>query len=214
MEKSITIQINTKYHTTGELREKTEQVWFVLHGYGQLAAFFIQKFDCWDKEKNYVIAPQGLNKFYLKEFSGRVGANWMTKEDRLNEITNYVNYLNLVYQTELQGIDLQKVKVNILAFSQGCATASRWIAYSHLKFDKFVVWAGEIPQDVIENPIFKTLPLMMVWGKQDELIKPEFTEPMLQKIKHLGLNPQFIYFDGGHELNEQVLKEINEMTIV
>jgi predicted esterase len=208
MEKSITIQIKAKYHTKGELSEKTEQIWFALHGYGQLAAFFIQKFDFLDHEKNYTIAPQGLNKFYLKEFSGRVGANWMTKEDRLNEIANYLNYLNVVYQNELQGIDLQKVKINVLAFSQGCATASRWIAYSHLKFDNFVVWAGEIPQDVIENPIFKTLPLKMVWGRQDELIKPELVAPMLQKIANLGLHPQFIYFEGGHELNEQTLKEM------
>ncbi len=208
MEKSILIQLLAKYQTDGELSEKTEEIWFALHGYGQLAEFFIKKLDFLDKEKHYVIAPQGLNKFYLKDFSGRVGANWMTKEDRINEIANYVNYLDSIYRKELQNIDIQKVKINILAFSQGCATASRWVANSKLHFDKVVFWAGEIPQDVIGNPFFKTVPITIVFGKQDELLKPDFIESFLERLKFAQLNPQIIYFDGKHEVDKEVLKNL------
>ncbi len=207
MEKSILININAKYHTLGSLSAQTEEIWFALHGYGQLAAFFIKKLDFLDPEKHYIIAPQGLNKSYLKDFSGRVGANWMTKEDRLDEIANYINYLDSVYKKELQSIDLQKVKVNILAFSQGCATASRWIANSKLHFDKLILWAGDIPQDVMENQIFKTIPITMVFGKQDELIKPEFIEPFLQRVNTL-FKPQIVYFEGVHTVDKDILKSI------
>jgi len=208
MEKSITVQLHTKYHTLGELSEQTEQIWFALHGYGQLAEFFARKLDFLDKKKHYVIAPQGLNKFYLKEFSGRVGANWMTKEDRLNEIANYVNYLNSIYKKELENIDLQKVKINILAFSQGCATASRWIANTDLRFDSLLLWAGEIPQDVIGKPIFKTIPTTLVMGMQDELLTPEFVAAFLEQLKLFQLSPKITRFDGKHEVDKEVLKAI------
>lgn len=212
MEKSIQIQINAKYHTLGELNEQTAHVWFALHGYGQLAEFFIKKFDFLDKEKNYVIAPQGLNKFYLKEFSGRVGANWMTKEDRLNDIANYIHYLDAVYEKELtkiqSKIEAKRIKVHLFAFSQGCATASRWLAYSKFRFEEFVIWAGEIPQDVIENPVFHSIPLKMVYGNQDELISPEFVAPFLERLKQHQLNPKIIHFEGKHEIEESVLKDI------
>ena len=212
MEKSIQIQIKAKYHTWGNLSEETSQIWFVLHGYGQLAEFFIKKFEFLDPQKNYIVAPQGLNKFYLKEFSGRVGANWMTKEDRLNEIANYIHYLDSVYEQELQNFENQtdnkKIKINLLAFSQGCATASRWLVYGKHKFERFVAWAGEIPQDVIEKPIFKAIPIQMIFGKQDELIKPEFVNPVLERISQQQISPEIIYFEGKHEIDETVLKAI------
>lgn len=208
MEKSITIQLHTKYHTLGELSEKTTQIWFALHGYGQLAAFFIKKFDFLDQEKNYVIAPQGLNKFYLKEFSGRVGASWMTKEDRLGEIANYLYYLDSVYKKELENINLQKVKINILGFSQGCSTASRWIANTVLRFDELVLWAGEIPQDVIGQPIFVAMPTTLVLGTQDELISEEFIGSFLERLKLFQLSPKIIYFEGKHEIDKNVLKTL------
>ena len=40
-----------------------------------------------------IIAPQGLHKFYLEGTSGRVGASWMTKENREDDIKNYLVYL-------------------------------------------------------------------------------------------------------------------------
>ena len=36
------------------------------------------------------MAPEGLSRFYLEGFSGKVGATWMTREDRLNDIDNYL----------------------------------------------------------------------------------------------------------------------------
>ena len=40
----IIVPKTAKYFTLGELNENTETVWFVIHGYGQLAEYFIKKF--------------------------------------------------------------------------------------------------------------------------------------------------------------------------
>src|ERR1051325_10016453 len=46
-----------------------------------------------------LVAPEGLSRFYLSERATerRVGASWMTREDRLAEIADYLGYLDAVY---------------------------------------------------------------------------------------------------------------------
>ena len=41
MEKHIKVERTARYFTLGELNEHTEQIWFVCHGYGQLAEYFM-----------------------------------------------------------------------------------------------------------------------------------------------------------------------------
>ena len=41
----IQVTKTARYFTLGELNEKTLEVWFVLHGYAQLASDFIKDFD-------------------------------------------------------------------------------------------------------------------------------------------------------------------------
>ena len=78
-EHSIKVENTAHYVSLGELNRETKEIWIVCHGYGQLAKFFIRKFKILQKESVYIVAPQGFHKFYLKGFSGRVGASWMTK---------------------------------------------------------------------------------------------------------------------------------------
>ena len=72
MEKRIHLTLTAPYHTYGTLSEDTKVIIIAFHGYGQLAKYFIQKFDFLNLDNNYVIAPQGLSKFYIKNHT-RVG---------------------------------------------------------------------------------------------------------------------------------------------
>ena len=126
----LSFDFKARYYTLGHLGPSTKSVWFVLHGYGQLAAYFIKKFDTLKDNNIYVIAPEALSRFYVDPLqstgraSDRVGATWMTKENRLTDIENYLTYLNRLYLN----LDLpDSVPVTILGFSQGAATVSRWI---------------------------------------------------------------------------------------
>ena len=103
MEKHVNISIKAPYYVSNKLTDQTENIWLVCHGSGQLAMYFLKKFDGLDKEKNFIIAPQGLSKFYQENnnFSGRVGATWMTKEDRLTEIDNQQAMINSIWEREV-----------------------------------------------------------------------------------------------------------------
>ena len=208
MEKEINISLKAKYATYGKLSDKTQKIWFVCHGYGQLAAYFIKNFEVLDSNTNYVIAPQGLSKFYLKGFTGRVGASWMTKEDRLTDIENQWTFLDAIFQKELLGVDLTQKKVYVLGFSQGVATICRWLTFTNNKIDKLIVWAGEIPNEFYKKNRYKTLPVSFVYGNQDPFVPFMKIEKQKEYLKEHNLSFEMLPFEGKHELNSDVLVEL------
>ncbi|MCY7356827.1 MAG: phospholipase, partial [Rudanella sp.] len=44
-EHHLSVQRTARYYTLGDFTEQTTDLWFVLHGYGQLAKYFIRRFD-------------------------------------------------------------------------------------------------------------------------------------------------------------------------
>src|SRR6266498_2098347 len=129
-EHHIGVTRTARYYTLGEISRGAGEVWFVCHGYGQLAARFLEKFRALDDGRRYLVAPEGLSRFYLSESPAerRVGASWMTREDRLTEIEDYLQYLDAVYADIFGWLDRTRVTVHALGFSQGASTVSRWAA--------------------------------------------------------------------------------------
>src|SRR2546429_8056658 len=75
-----------RYFTLGHPTDATE-LWFVCHGYGQLASRFLERFRALESRGRCIVAPEGLSRFYLTEHptERRVGGGWVTREDRLHE---------------------------------------------------------------------------------------------------------------------------------
>lgn len=205
---------NARYYTCGELSAKTEKIWWVMHGYGQLATYFLRKFAHLDPDKNYIIAPQGLSKHYLEGFEGRVGAVWMTREDRLNDIANNMTYLQAVYAKESAKPYFNTVpQVYMLGFSQGCATLCRWLAESRVPYSRLVLWAGEMPADVlakVHETSIASRELFFVYGNRDELITQDNAEKYFHSLKSAGIHPRVINFEGGHEITAEIISFISQ----
>lgn len=210
--KHIIVPRTARYFTLGELNEHTENVWLVCHGYGQLAEYFIRKFQVLEDSKTFIIAPEALNKFYLQGFSGRVGANWMTKEDRDEEIADYVNYLDLLFSelkiTFLPGIK----KITVFGFSQGVATVCRWVAERKIDFDHLILWAGIFPPDLKSDFLSgigtnNDSRITLVYGDKDELITEDL-QSYIQDYKKNMKGLEVLSFDGGHEIKQEVLVKL------
>ena len=92
----IRVQKTARYAV---LRPNTpaNSVMFAIHGYREMVPYFIKKFQSLADQGVMVVAPEGLHRFYIEGYSGRVGASWMTKEDRESDIIDYVDYLNQLY---------------------------------------------------------------------------------------------------------------------
>jgi predicted esterase len=204
-ENHIIVNKTARYYTGGELNEKTTRVWFVLHGFGQTAKSFLASFEPLMNDTAFFIAPEALNRFYLTGTGGSVGASWMTKEDRLNEIKDYVHYLDDLY--EYFELDQFSAKITILGFSQGAPTITRWVNTTEHRIDNAIVYAGDVAPEILplsgQSGLRKTKNYL-IFGNRDEFI----TSKVIEKLKptYTELNFTEIVFDGKHEVKVEVLK--------
>ena len=212
-ELDLVFNFRARYYRSGEASAK--KIWVVLHGYGQLAQFFARKFMVLNDLGIAVVAPEGLSRFYLEDVTTRVqtgntrvGATWMTRENRHMDINNYLAYLNAVYQRECTA---PGTEVTLLGFSQGAATASRWAVSRPHTFRHLVLWAGILPPDMevaSANEALGSLQVTSVVGVHDPFFTEERKKEMMTISERLGITPQLITFEGGHEINEGVLRQL------
>ncbi len=210
MKKQIQFPYHAHYSVSHEPNFLEQEIWIVLHGYGQLAEFFIRKFQPFDSPDLLFIAPEGTNYSYLNGFEGRVGANWMTKNERETAIANNHQYLDSLMGSLLSGYSTDP-KITVLGFSQGAATATRWASRWPGKVDRLILWSGGFALDlVIEDgrEKFSDTEILIAIGSQDRLITPESIEKQSELIEKLGQRVKKIHFEGGHELNTELLKKI------
>jgi len=214
-EHNLHFDFRAHYYTLGKLTANTRQIWFVLHGYGQLARYFIRKFAALEEQQIFIIAPEGLSRFYLENVqtgarpNDRVGASWMTKENRTTDMRNYLHYLDLLYETQV-GME-NKIPVTFLGFSQGAATASRWAIHRRTGFQRLILWAGIFPPDLdfqSGRDVLKDKEVFLVYGKTDPFLNDSRFAEMHTISSGLGISPQQITFAGGHEIDEETLLKI------
>lgn len=204
-----------RYATLGAAGAGVTQIWFVLHGFGQLARYFIRNFASLDDGRRLIVAPEALSRFYLGEVDGstsaqaRVGATWMTREDRLTEIDDYVRYLDALHSHVMGSVEESKVQVIGLGFSQGVATASRWARRGRAKLDRLILWAGSLPPEIeseADFTPFRSLDLVFVIGARDPFARTSHLEELEGRLRAHDVRHRLVRFDGGHELNADVLK--------
>lgn len=189
--------------------DRAAQHWLVFHGYGQLAPYFIRHFEPFLPDRCFW-APEALNRFYLEGLSGRVGAAWMTKEARLDDIRDNVHYLDSVYAEYIRPF-LTNRPLNILAFSQGVATACRWVEHARPYLDKMILWSGMLPHDMPTEGLRDILlshRATIVYGTQDPYINDEnltsVSEFMCRELPGVRVRTH----DGGHHFDKALLKEL------
>lgn len=208
--KLISVNKTARYYCSGEKTEAVKNIWFLLHGYGEDALQFAQPFQSFVAQGDFVIAVEGLSRFYRNGFYGGVGASWMTSEERMSDIADNMNYLKTVYTQEINSFDASAT-IHLLGFSQGVATLARFIATFQPKFHHLWICAGDIPKDLDWNEFISAVQSAQVHimiGRNDPFITPEKWEEMQFFLASKKLNYQVHQFDGKHEINFSKLEEI------
>lgn len=184
-----------------------KHILFALHGYGQLSQFFIRKFNTLSSDY-FVVVPEGLHRFYLQGTAGRVGASWMTKEKREDDISDYIAYLNQVWQKMTSAYNF--TNRILLGFSQGGATAARWQQFGNFNATKFILWGAIFPPDMPQNweSNFKDSENIFVVGKEDPYYDAEKIDQQSQYFTEKSVNFDTVLFDGKHEIDLKTLLSI------
>ncbi|MFZ6665814.1 alpha/beta hydrolase [Peijinzhouia sedimentorum] len=206
MQKDILVNFRARYFQSNEPSEHIKNVYFVCHGHGMLAYYFLKKFEGLFDSETIVVAPEGLSRYYLDGFSGRVGATWMTKEERLTDIHNYVTYLDTVYQEVIN--HCPNARITLLGFSQGSATASRWLMHGKNHFDRLILWAGIFPPDLpfeLSEQKLKDTEITFVYGQNDPYLSEQKMNELRDITSKLGVQTKEMVFDGAHEIDSETL---------
>lgn len=203
-ERHIRVQRSARYHLLGDA-DTARVLWIVLHGYGQLARFFLNKFEGLAKDA-LIVAPEGLNRFYLDDAHQRVGATWMTREDREYDIQDQVHYLDALVE-QLQQAHPDR-PVHVLGFSQGVATAARWSLLGRTRMARLVLWAGSLPPEPSAAQLhagWRHMRLDLVFGTQDPFANEQALQYSRDRLVAANVEHRVHRFEGGHVLEPALL---------
>ena len=88
------------------------------------------------------------------------------------------------------------------------STATRWSIEGNPVFNRLILWAGVVPPDMNFEKAHEKLKdkkIIEVFGKTDPYLTDERLKEVTSLNARLNINPTLIEFDGGHEINREVL---------
>lgn len=184
--------------------------WVVLHGYGQLAPDFIQDFEPIVTPNRCVVAPEGLSRFYVDDLDEheQVGASWMTSEARDEEIADALRFLD---QTIRSLSSESPASIQLLGFSQGAATASRWALLGDTIIDRLILWGGAPAHDLdltAHADALRRLNLTLVAGTNDQYLTPKRRAAVRRRLRTHDIPLNTHTFEGGHRIAPSTLRTI------
>lgn len=213
-EHHLTVSRTARYYTLGS-GESPRQVWVVLHGYAQLAGRFLRHFAPLDDGTRLIVAPEALSRYYLEPGvhgpESRVGATWMTREDRLSEINDYVAYLDALHEHLLRSTSGARPEVRVIGFSQGAATATRWVAMGRARIDRVYLWGGTLPPDLdlaSARDALERAQLTIVVGRDDRNATAEHRTTVVARLAEAAMPLRLVEYDGGHHIDPDTLRRI------
>jgi len=205
-----------RYYLHGEIGPQVTDVWFACHGYGQLGSDFVKEFDCIAAPHRLIVVPESTSRFYLTASTGfhgpdtKIGATWMTREDRETDIADYVAYLDRVADYIKARVS-QKCRLHALGFSQGSSTAFRWAVQGNTRIDRLILWAGEVPSDVdMQQAAVKLAQtnITLVTGASDKLMPPHIMQIQQKRLDAAGIPYTTEQHAGAHEMNTDLLQRL------
>ena len=210
-----------RYYVIGKPGELVRDLWIMCHGFAQLARDFASPLEPLADDTRLIVVPEALNRFYLDSHPmrtkvSRMGATWMTREDRDADIEDNVSYLDALYEHVLEelaneGAERDRMRVHALGFSQGVATVSRWAARGGAVVDHIVAWGHGFPADVNLRALAEHRPgiaLDIVYGTRDRWLAPEAIAAQLAMLEASGVPHRVRTFNGGHTLSTAMLREL------
>ncbi len=185
-----------------------------LHGWGQNCERFSRWVGPLADRGFLVVVPQAPHQLYINYDPKTVGFNWLTVHEKERSISEFVEYLKLLIKTLREEYDFDERRVCMLGFSQGVSMSYRFAVRSGLEIDAMVACGSDLPPDVAaELPNREAFPVLIVHGKDDPQAKLEKAEEALAEMRRHGFSPDTNFFDGGHQLPRNVVKEIGDWLV-
>ncbi len=210
----LAVSRTARYYTIGTQARTVTDVWFACHGYAQLAGPFARRLEVLAAPTRLIVAPEALSRFYLGDHvrpqgpDARVGASWMTRDDRDVEIRDYVDYLDGLYDHVFRRVPRDRARVHVLGFSQGTSTVSRWVLQGRARVDRLILWGGPFAADAdltAGHDRLAKMAVTFVVGSEDHYITPKVAAAEEHRFQAAGIPFRVVRYDGGHDIDAGTL---------
>jgi predicted esterase len=218
----LPVSRTARYSTLGPERGAVTELWVVLHGYAQLAERFLQGFIALDDGATAVVAPEALSRFYLEtgldgRHGERVGATWLTREDREADLADHLRYLDQLLRHLMDEFGAWRPRLSVVGFSQGSVMAARWLALGNVHAERLVLWGTPLPRDVRPDqlaPCLGSTTVSFVAGERDPFVPAGSVEADAEALARLGIRVGVRRFGGGHAIDRATLLAVAGRTVI
>jgi predicted esterase len=214
-EQRLKVARTARWGRIGTIGGATSDIWIALHGYGQLASDFAGSANWVGSPETAFVFPEALQRFYVAEpntshATAPVGASWMTKDARLDDIADNHEYLDDL--ATVLAKEAPRASLSVLGFSQGAATGARW-AEARVKrgvpLKSLVVWGAFLPPetDVGPDAPLRATTVRYVCGTRDRWITPDRVASERARLDAASFPYVLQQFEGGHRLDDDALRD-------
>lgn len=223
----LTVARTSRYATLGADAAHAARLWVAFHGYGQTVDTFLASFAGCVPPDTRVVAPEGLSRFYLEApradrgHLARVGATWLTREDREDDLRDALGLVHTVVAREHGAVVAARgarPALGVLGFSQGVAMSQRWLIVARetpslggaARIAQHVLWAGGLAHDVPDAAMraaWRETAVHVVWGTRDRFADAAAVRAQRDRLHTLATHCEAHAFDGGHRLEAGRLGE-------
>ena len=158
-----------------------------------------------------IVAPEALSRFYV-ESSGKthadthVGASWMTREDRLSDIEDYVEYLDALHAHMLCVTGRRVADVHRTRLLAG-RRHGRALARAHEACTSIARCSGEArsrPTSISRRrPQLRAARLTSIAGTADEHATPAMLAAQDARLRTSGIACEHVSFNGSHRIRSR-----------
>lgn len=221
VQRHLEVPRTARYWVLGDEVAAPRELWIVLHGYQQLARRFLRRFVVLADGTRRVVAPEALSRFYTDQAPGRhgpaseVGASWMTREEREHEIADYVRYLDALADVAVAARGAgtaPPVRLTVLGFSQGVATAARWSVLGRARPHRLVLWGDFLPPDLdadAAREAWRDVEVLLVRGDRDGVVAdPARAAAEAAWMAEVGAGARAVAYAGGHDIDQATLRAL------
>ena len=169
------------------------------HGYAQSAGEMLAGLRSIEAPGWVRVSVQALNRLYRGR-SHETVANWMTRQDREQQIADNVAYVEAVVERVAGGRELSALVY--CGFSQGVAMAFRAAILGRRPADAVLALGGDVPPELLAESAARYPRVLLAAGTRDPFYTPARLQADVEALAALGVAARVETFDGAHEWHD------------